>query len=461
MKIFKHSLTVILGLFVLLTISCNKDDEGDVPDTNESETGTLVLNLGISVEESSGRLDAVDIDNFIVNIISADLEDTITFNPWSSAPAEIELETGEYYVDAQNIYPAPAAAFESPWYYGKSDNFTIDKEEIETIDITCVLANYKVSFNYSTNVTTDFTSWNAKATRSISGEYLEWPMNDDREGYFITGESLAVEVHLAYDKQFDGNTITRDFFTTIDLPKAATLYKINIDAALQDGQIVIVINVDDGFEVVEIDLTASLTFTGPGTYEEIPGGATVAYGENNPEQGFGKSLTSWELSNVLQANTKTVLWGPTPNGIKGSMDDDVFQDGSPNEILDFDPVSSDLSNGYMVFTGSTIISLAISPGSKPVDLLFEINVTDKVSGTPIALVSSESLGLPPSIGGLAEFNSSADVIEVAFVLKAKDQGADPSTYLTFLNYYDAAATIQGNFAYSSYSGGFYWSNLDK
>ncbi|CAN0110019.1 unnamed protein product, partial [Chrysoparadoxa australica] len=160
-----------------------------------------------------------------------------------------------------------------------------------------------------------------------------------------------------------------------------------------------------------IDLTAALTFTGPGTYEEIPGGATVAYGDANPEQGFGKAITSWELSNVLQANSKQVFWGPAPNGIKGSMNDDIFEDGSPNEIVDFDPLASDLANGYMVFTGSTIISLAISPSSKPVDLMFEINVTDKNSGLPVSLVSPESLGLPPSIGGLAEFNSSADVIE--------------------------------------------------
>ena len=45
-----------------------------------------------------------------------------------------------------------------------------------------------------------------------------------------------------------------------------------------------------------------------------------------------------------------------------------------------------------------------------------------------------------------------DVIVVDFVLKAKDAGADPATYVSFLDYYDDASTIQGNLAYSSYSG---------
>ncbi|XOV94993.1 MAG: DUF4493 domain-containing protein [Bacteroidota bacterium] len=452
-------LVALLVFATFLFNGCEKKED-PAPDPPGTETGILKLNLGLTVEES-GRVSEISTDDFIVWIITSDYVDTVAkFDPWSAAPAEIELETGEYVVQAQNIYPPPAAAFETPWYYGESETFTIDKEEIKTITVNCALSNYKVAFNYSSSVMADFTTWSAKATRAISGEYLDWPMTETGEGYFLPGEDRSVWVHLEYEKEFDGGVISRDFYTTIVSPSAATLYNINVDAALADGEIVLVINVDDGFETVEIDLTASLTFYGPGTYEEVPGGATVTNAEGNPEQGFGKAITTWELSDVLLANTKRVLWGPTPNGIKGSMNDDIFSDVSPNEILDFDPVQSDLANGYMVFTGSTIISLAITPGSANVDLMFEIWVTNDADAA-IPLISPIDLGLPPSIGGLAEFNSSTDVINVDFVLKAKNAGADPSTYVTFLDYYDAAATIPEKPAYSSYSGGFYWSNLDK
>lgn len=460
MRIPKELFVLLVGVLLAFT-GCDKNNE-PAPDPGP-ETGILKLNLGISVEATpTGRVEEVSTDDFIVWIITEDGADTVAkFDPWSSAPEEIELEPGEYYVVAQNLFPPPAAAFETPWYYGESEVFSIDKEEIHTVSVTCTLSNYKVAFNYSSNVQADFTTWSAKATRAISGEYLMWPKDDDREGYFLTGEDLSIEVHLEYQKEFgDGGVITRDFYTTIAFPSAATLYNINVDAALENGEIILLINVDDGFETVEIDLTASLTFYGPGTYEEIPGGATVTNGPDNPEQGFGKAITTWELSDVILADNKHVYWGPTPNGIKGSMDNDVFEDGSPNEILDFDPVESDLANGYMVFTGSTVIALAIAPGSANVDLMFEIWVKNDADA-PIPLTSPVDLGLPPSIGGLAAFNTSSDVVVVDFVLKAKNAGADPSTYQTFLDYYDAAATIQGNLAYSSYSGGFYWSNLDK
>jgi len=460
MKTPKELLVLLIGMLVAFT-GCDKNSE-PAPDPGP-ETGILKLNLGITIDESpAGRVEEVSTDDFIVWIITSDGADTVaSFDPWSTAPEEIELEPGEYYVVAQNMYPPPAAAFESPWYYGESDVFSIDKEEIHTITVDCTLANYKVAFNYSSNVQADFTTWSAKATRAVSGEYLEWPKDEDREGYFLTGEDLSIEVHLEYQKEFgDEGVITRDFYTTINFPAAATLYNINVDAALEDGEIILLINVDDGFETVEIDLTASLTFYGPGTYEEIPGGATVTNGPDNPEQGFGKAITTWELSDVLLANNKRVLWGPTPNGIKGSMNDEIFDDSSPNEILDFDPVASDLPNGHMVFTGSTIISLAVTPGSANVDLMFEIWVKDDADA-PIPLISPVDLGLPPSIGGLAEFNSSSDVIVVDFILKAKNEGAGETTYVSFLDYYDAASTIPDKLAYSSYSGGFYWSNLDK
>ncbi len=258
-------------LLSLVVFSCNKDEpvQPTPSDRDEKETGILKLTLSaISIEESSARVKEINTDDFIVKIYKVgEAVPVETYDPWSSAPDEIVLETGEYYVEAQNIDPPLPAEFEQPWYYGISENFTIDKEELKTITVEATLANYKVAFVYSDNVFNNFT-WSAKATRVISGEFLEWPKDDDREGYFLIGEDLSIEVHLEYQKAFEPGVISRDFFVTIVEPNAATLYRVNIDAVLQDGKIQIGINVDVGFEIIDINPIASVTFSGPGTIDE-------------------------------------------------------------------------------------------------------------------------------------------------------------------------------------------------
>ena len=452
----------LLFLLSFIAYSCNKDEDVIPKDDPLSpDTGILKLSLtALTIEESNAKVQEVVTEDFIVKIFKVGESDPVfVFNPFSSAPDEVVLETGEYYVEAQNLDPPAAAAFEQPWYYGISENFTIDKEELKEITVLCTLANYKVAFSYSANVVENFTTWNAKATQMIPGELLEWPKDDNREGFFLTGEALSIEVHLEYQKAFDEGLITRNFYATIAEPNAATLYNVKIDAALSDGEIQIILNVDDGFETIEVFPTMSVTFSGPGGIEQIPGGAMVeSIGPDN--NGFGDvGGTTWQLSDVWLANSKTVFWGPAPNEVKASMNDDIFDDGVPNEIMDFDAAESDLPNGLMVFTGTTIAP-ANGGGTETVDLRFEFLVYDGGTIDPRVLVEPATYGLPPSIGGLVELTSISDVVDVKFSLFAKSAG-DANFTLTFLQFFDNAPTVDGDQAFSSFTGGFYWSNEDK
>jgi hypothetical protein len=241
-----------LALVLVAANSCSEEEP------TIKAKGFLSLEVSaISIDSSpaGGRTKVVSTDDFIVKIFRVGEDDpTVVFDPWSSAPAEIELETGEYYAEAQNLEAPAPAAFDLPWYYGTSENFTIDKEELKTIEVAPSMANFKVAFHYSENVAENFTIWTSTATRSGSGQSLAWLPGDSREGYFLTGEPLAITVHLEYQKQFEEGVITRDFETTINTPLAATLYKLNVDAVLEDGKIQLQIDVDDSFETVEIEV---------------------------------------------------------------------------------------------------------------------------------------------------------------------------------------------------------------
>ena len=249
----------LLLVFVLFVFSCNRQDK-DSPEP--TDFGYLSMNISVTItsEPANGRVAAVPTDDWKVTIFDAsDDSEEISFDPYSSAPAEIQLPTGEYYIEAHSNNLVEAA-FENPYYFGRSDNFTIDKEELETVDVDTELANSKVAINYSSNVTNTFKSYSGEVTVVSSGTSLAYVQGETREGYFVA-EPLSVVVDLSYTKQ-DGSLITRQFTADIDAePK--TLYNINVDASLEDGEIVININVDETFETVDVELSDNDDITPP------------------------------------------------------------------------------------------------------------------------------------------------------------------------------------------------------
>jgi hypothetical protein len=242
---------LLLALLVLAFNSCREEQ------VKVAGKGYLSLNVSaitINSSPTGGRTKTVSTDDFIVKIFrQGQVDPILLFNPWSTAPAQIELETGEYYAVAENLDPPSNAEFDQPWYYGQSESFTIDKEELKTIEVQCSMANFKVAFVYSENVQNDFTDWHASATLVNEGDMLEWAKDDDREGYFITSP-LSIEVYLEYTKETTGELITRTFTATISDPQPATLYRLKVDASLSNGEIMININVDDSFDTVDIDV---------------------------------------------------------------------------------------------------------------------------------------------------------------------------------------------------------------
>ncbi len=239
--------SVIFVITAMLISSCKEDDS-----TGLGTSGFLSFNISLNIdsESISGRTSTGDPNEFYVAVHDVNDVVVVSYPRLADAPAFVELPIGEYYVVAHSDN-YEEAAFENPYYYGRSQNFTIDKEEEKTVDITAELANTKVSFHYSNEVLNTFNAYSASVEVVSSGTTLDFVQGEAKEGYFVS-EPLNVEVNLSYTK-LDGSTIDRTFTASIDAqPK--TLYRINVDASLQDGQIVFNLIVDETFDVEEIEL---------------------------------------------------------------------------------------------------------------------------------------------------------------------------------------------------------------
>ncbi len=246
----------LLPLVLALVLSACTEEP---PNLNVIETGFLGVNITLEVESenASGRTETVNVDDLRVEIFeTSDLTTSVqSFDPFSSAPTQIELETGEYVVTASSNNLVEAG-FESPYHLGTSENFTIDKEEVSSVDVTVGLANSIVVFNYSENVVNDFTSYTGQVTVVSSGTTLTFVQGETRPAHFASGEDLAVDVMLSYTK-LDGSTIDRSFSTTITDPLPQTQYNINVDASLEDGQIALNVLVDNSVDEIDVDLNDS------------------------------------------------------------------------------------------------------------------------------------------------------------------------------------------------------------
>lgn len=256
------SLRLLYLILIAIGYSCNENDE------ILTEYGKLSIGIKIDIESiSNGRSNAINTDNFKVTIF--DSEGTVfkVIEPLSSLPDEISLPTGEYYVEgtSNNLQNA---AFNEPFYFGRTEIFTIDKEEEKTIEISMSLANTQVSIVWSDNVVSDFTNYDAVVTIIETGESLVFASDESRSGYFISSP-LSVLVSLSYTK-LDGTVIKKSLTSIIDNPLPKTHYRIHVDASLKDGQIIFQLNVDEDVDIVDIFLeeenvvhTFAKTYGGP------------------------------------------------------------------------------------------------------------------------------------------------------------------------------------------------------
>ncbi len=241
--------SLIALILTLGLCSCQKEDfkikQGE---------GSLHIDIGLFInvhDENSTLKSTQQTENFRVTVYKSDGTEVVVFENASDIPETIELETGDYYVEAHSENNLPAA-FENPYYYGVSDVFSINSNMYQSVLVTCELANTMVTIVYSNRVQDSFMDYTTTVSSSLGS--LVFSKDENRPGYFQP-LPLEITVELTYLKpdESEGNRILSG---SIPNPLAKKHYEIHVDASITDGMATFQIVLDQTEPALEIvDLT--------------------------------------------------------------------------------------------------------------------------------------------------------------------------------------------------------------
>lgn len=260
----KNRTSLLLFLMTISVISCQNDEV-----KSGEETGSLHIDIGLFIrvhEENSQLKSTAQTEDFKVTIYKFDGPAVMTFERASDMPDIIELETGEYYVEAHSNNNLPAA-FENPYYYGESEIFTISSNINQSVQVNCTLANAMVSVQYSENITGHFSEYSTTVSSALGS--LLFSKIETRIGYFQPGP-LDILVELSYVKP-DGSVTSKTLSGNIPGALANRHYEIHVDASIDQGMATFQILMDESVVQVEV-----IEISDESSNQQ---GGSIAYGE--------------------------------------------------------------------------------------------------------------------------------------------------------------------------------------
>lgn len=237
--------TFLVCMITTFMISCQKEEPGP-----RQQKGKLHLDIGLSIQvnEISNTLKSTaQTEDFKVFIYNAAGSLVMAFESVLVMPDTIELEIGDYYVEAHSDNNLPAA-FDNPYYYGISETFSISNGAVQSVQVNCSLENTIVSVHYSGNVTSHFSDYRTTVSTSLGS--LVFLKDESRLGYFQT-LPLEILVELFYQNP-DGSEGSKTISGTIPEPLANRHYEIQVDASPDNGMASFQILLDDTPVLVEV-----------------------------------------------------------------------------------------------------------------------------------------------------------------------------------------------------------------
>ncbi len=281
-----------LFMFLSATIcSCKKDD---LPD-EEKGKGRLKIEIGlfIQVNEISNSLKSThSVENFHIEIYKSDGDLFKVFDKASEMTEFIELPSGTYFIVAHSGNQKPAA-FDNPYYYGRTENITIANNDQKTVIVNCELANCVVSIVYSDQVKNSFTNYQTVIRRGTDS--LVFSATETRAGYFDPGD-LDIKATLNYLK--GSEPATKILTGTISNAQPKKHYEIRVDAVPDNSGAAIQINLDDSVDSTEIIALIEDVDVLEGTVPE--GGLIISEIMANPAALDDATGEWFEIYNALQ-----------------------------------------------------------------------------------------------------------------------------------------------------------------
>lgn len=208
-KAMRLSLMLCLCYSLVGLYSCHNEDNGMYNKGKlkfQMETDTTLVNSSSDKSSRSNHFSDFEDPKTYKVVISQNSEVVAEFDSYEEMPEEIELEEGQYSIEASKGTET-TAAFESPYFSGKQD-FTIVKEKTTPVEVTASLQNSLVTVDYSS----DFIETYKDYTLSFKTNKMQNPLiYDERESramYFqadAAGTKLTIGMSLVnvYDKEVE------------------------------------------------------------------------------------------------------------------------------------------------------------------------------------------------------------------------------------------------------------------
>ena len=179
----------MIGLAALVSLTACDNPVYPGAESNEQagngEGSVSFAKLALNVSNAEIVIDSragVDVGTFTINILKSNGEVAQSYI-YSRMPELIALPVGTYTVEAYNA-EEQVAAFDAPYFYGKSNSFTVTANNVTEVDpITCKLSNVKVSIAYTDELRSRMSD--VKVTVTVAeNEVLEFAGDETRSGYF-------------------------------------------------------------------------------------------------------------------------------------------------------------------------------------------------------------------------------------------------------------------------------------
>lgn len=240
--------------------------------------------------DAATRAATPQVDDFIVEVVDAKGESVASksYAEWKAAEQN-ELPVGSYTLKVRSQENFPDVEWETP-VYSASKEFVIEREKTTTLnDITCTLANIKVTMLYSADLA-DMLSDDTKAVISLGDKSMEFGKTETRAAYYMPDAELnTLEFQLTGSFADTGKPVSLN--KSIPNVKAGQWRKITLVIEWADkGDAVFDIEVDNFVldETVEVNGTEGL-------WEEV-------IGDDTPEEG---PAIVWDGHDMTQPFTLT------------------------------------------------------------------------------------------------------------------------------------------------------------
>lgn len=329
---------------ILLLVSCIKESP------NESDYGYLNINLtNVASAELITKSELANYSQYSLTIRKKSDGSLVKTIDNISEGQNIELKVGTYIITASNT--APNAGWNTPLFVGTQE-VTLTKDHTSEVDITCYLANTKVTVAFDESLCQLFTSYKAIVSNGV-GEPLEFDSESGAAYFAVTG-SLRWSVSLITE---EGIKYQSDIQTISDVKARQhyhLTYKVRKDET-NDGAAAFVLVVEDSYTEKDCTLVAGdSSYAAPEIISDldfsseviIPQGANLASTITlRAEAGIKQVLFNHNNESLALISKWNSIF-PSQNNLVGI---DFNNEAKTEATLDLDELISSLQMGEYEF----------------------------------------------------------------------------------------------------------------